>query len=64
MKNNGSKGIHNNAGSGIIYGLGLIGAAIYFLQRATTFGDGVLGIVKAILWPAFLIYKLLEFLGI
>ena len=56
--------MHNNAGSGAIYGLGLIGAAIYFLQRATTFGDGVMGIVKAILWPAFLIYKLLEFLGI
>ena len=64
MKNNGSKGVHYSAGSGAVYGLGLIGAAIYFLQRATTFGDGVLGIVKAILWPAFLIYKLLEFLGI
>ena len=58
MKNNGSKGVHYSAGSGAVYGLGLIGAAIYFLQRATTFGDGVIGIVKAILWPAFLIYKL------
>ena len=64
MKNNGSKGVHYSAGSGAVYGLGLIGAAIYFLQRATTFGDGVIGIVKAILWPAFLIYKLLEFLKI
>ena len=63
MKNNGSKGVHYSAGSGAVYGLGLIGAAIYFLQRATTFGDGVIGIVKAILWPAFIVYESLKFLG-
>ena len=54
--------MHDGAGSGVIYGLGLIGAAIYFIQQATTFGEGVLGILKAIVWPAFLIYKLFGFL--
>ena len=44
------------------YGLAFIGALIYFLQQATSFGDGLLGVCKAILWPAFLIYRLLEFL--
>ena len=45
-----------------VYGLGFIGALIYFLQHATSFGVGVLGVLKAIVWPALLVYKLLEFL--
>lgn len=45
-----------------VYGLGFIGAAIYFIAHATSFWMGVLGFLKAIVWPAFLIYKLLEFL--
>lgn len=45
-----------------VYGLGLIGAAIYFIQHATGFWMGVLGFMKAIVWPAFLVYKSLEFL--
>ncbi len=49
-------------GSGI-YGLGFIGAAIYYLSHATTFWDGAFGIIKALLWPAFLAYKLFGFLG-
>jgi len=47
----------------IIYGLGLIGAVVYFIQRADTFWDGVLGFLKALVWPAVLIYKLFGFLN-
>ncbi len=54
--------MRNNAGSGAVYGLGLIGAAVYFVQHATTLWEGVLGILKAIVWPALLTFKLLEFL--
>jgi hypothetical protein len=45
-----------------VYGLAFIGAVIYFIQHATTFWGGVLGILKALVWPAVLIYKCLEFL--
>lgn len=45
-----------------IYGLGLIGAAIYYIGHATTFWSGVLGFLKALVWPAMLVYKLLEYL--
>jgi hypothetical protein len=48
--------------SGSIYGLAFIGAAIYFIQHAATFWGGVLGILKALVWPAILIYKCLEIL--
>ena len=47
---------------GVVYGLGFIGALVYFIQHADTFWIGVLGVLKAIVWPAFLIYKLFEFL--
>jgi len=46
------------------YGLAVLGAAIYFIQHATSFWMGVLGVLKALVWPAILIYKLLEFLHI
>ena len=54
----------NYAGGGAVYGLGLIGALVYYLQHASTFSEGLLGILKAIVWPALLIYKLIEVLKI
>jgi hypothetical protein len=48
--------------SSALYGLGFIGALIYFIQHATSFGMGALGFLKALVWPAVLIYKLLEYL--
>lgn len=56
------KGMRGSSASGAVYGMGLIGAAIYYIQHAATLLAGLIGILKAILWPAILIYKLLEFL--
>lgn len=50
--------------SGGVYGLGFIGAVVYFIQHAATLAAGVIGFLKALVWPAFLVYKLLEFLNI
>ncbi len=47
-----------------IYGLGVIGALIYFIQSAASFWGGILGIVKAIFWPAVVVYKVLELLNL
>jgi hypothetical protein len=56
-KNNWNGG---NAGAGgAVYGLGLIGAAVYYIQHASTFRDGVVGVLQAILWPAFVVYSLI-----
>lgn len=55
--------MNGNAGAGAVYGLGFIGAAVYYIQQATTFGEGLLGFLKAIVWPAFLIHKVLGLLG-
>ena len=47
-----------------VYGLGLIGALVYFIQQATSFSDGALGVLKAIVWPAMLVYHWLQFLQV
>lgn len=51
-----------HADSGAMYGLGMIGALVYFIQHATSFVDGAVGIVKAIFWPAVILYRALELL--
>lgn len=52
----------NNAGSGALYGLGMLGALVYFLQHSTSFFDGLVGIFKAIFWPGVVLYRVLELL--
>jgi hypothetical protein len=46
-----------------VYGLGFIGAAIYFIGHAATFWMGVLGFLKAIVWPAIMVYQAFGFLA-
>lgn len=45
------------------YGLGFLGAVIYYISTASGFWMGVLGVLKALVWPAFLVYEVLKFLG-
>jgi len=53
---------YNNCG-GAVYGIGFIGSLVYYLSTATGFWAGVLGILKSIVWPGFLVYEVLKFLG-
>ena len=46
-------------GGGMVYVLGFIGALIYYITTATSFWMGVLGVLKALVWPALLVYELL-----
>ncbi len=50
----------NMCGGGAVYGMGLIGAIVYYFTTATTFWMFVFGFFKAIFWPAFLIYEVLK----
>jgi len=52
-----------NAQGGAIYGIGLIGAAVYFISNAVGFWMIVLGILKALVWPAILVFEALKSLG-
>lgn len=44
-----------------VYGLGFIGAAIYFISQAASFWEGLIGFLKAIVWPAFFIYEAFKY---
>lgn len=48
-----------NDSGGCIYVLGFIGSLIYYLSTATGFWNGVLGVLKAIVWPVFIVMKIL-----
>ena len=49
---------------GALYFMGFIGAAIYFIGAATSFGIGVIGFLKALVRPVFLVHGLLKYLGL
>lgn len=59
----GTKTMTKYQSSHTVYGLGFIGAAVYYVQMATGFWAGVVGILKALVWPAFLVYEVLVHLA-
>ena len=44
---------------GALYFVGFIGAVVYYIQHADSFGAGVMGFLKALVWPAMLVYHLM-----
>jgi len=57
------KRYHNHAqGGNMVYCLGIIGATIFFISQSTSFWMGVLGFLKALVWPVFMVYEALKFL--
>jgi hypothetical protein len=47
-----------------IYLVTVIGAAVYFIGQADGFWEVVLALLKAIVWPAFVVYRALELLSL
>jgi hypothetical protein len=52
-----------NTCGGCGYFLGFVGAVVYYISTATSFLVGVLGVLKALVWPAFLVFEALKFLA-
>ena len=55
-----NKGNAGAAGAGAVYGLGFIGALVYFIGSATSIWDGVWGVLQSLVWPAFLVWGLFD----
>lgn len=49
---------HGTAGA--LYFVGFIGSMVYWMQAATNFGAVITGFLKSTVWPAYIVYKLLE----
>jgi hypothetical protein len=47
-------------GGNPIYGIGLIGAWIYFIGGADNWTDRAIGFFKGLVWPAFLVHALFK----
>jgi len=58
-----AKEIQKTTSANAVYGIGLVGAAIFYISTATSFGMGVLGVLKALVWPAFLVFEALKSLA-
>lgn len=56
------KSMTDSGTNSALYGLGMLGAAVYFIQHATSFWEGALGLLKAVFWPGVVLYRVLELL--
>jgi len=52
----------SGGGADAVYGIGMIGAWVYYFKRATTTQERVQAFFKGLVWPAFLVHALLAFL--
>jgi hypothetical protein len=53
---------YQGGSSETVYGLGLIGAWVYYFKRATTNQQRVQAFFKGLFWPAFLVHDLFVYL--
>ncbi len=53
----------DNGTSGAFYFVGFIGALVYYISIATSFGMGIVGVLKSFVWPAFFVYEALKYFG-
>jgi hypothetical protein len=53
---------HRGFMGGGVYFFAMIGVAVYYIQQVSGFWPIVLAILKAIVWPAFLLYKVFTLL--
>ncbi len=58
-RHHGSRGGEN---WGAVYCLGMIGVAVYYIQQVSGFWPVVVAILKALVWPAFLLHKVFSML--
>lgn len=56
--------VGSGAGCGGFYFVAFVGAAVYFIQRATTFTEGLVGFFKALFWPGVILYEVLRLLNL
>ena len=62
MKNQ-AKAVADNGQMGFILFIAYIGAAVYFVEQANGFWEVIVALLKAIVWPGFVLYHALGMLG-
>ncbi len=54
---------NNSSGGDAVYFFGILGSLVYYIGAVDGFWNIVLAILKALVWPAFVVYDLLQFLN-
>lgn len=62
MKDSKSRVVYNQGPTGFVFFAAFIGAAVYFIQQANGFWEVILALLKAVVWPAFVVYHALQLL--
>lgn len=57
------RGGQGSSGSAV-YGLGVIGALVYFWPQAVSLSEHLLAVGKSLVWPALLVYQVLSYFKI
>ena len=57
------KAAYRGSASDAVYAFGLFGAWFYYISTATSFWEGLLGLLKGFFWPGFMVYELLKYLN-
>jgi hypothetical protein len=60
---NSVKIINQHGPIGFVMFVAFIGAFVYFCQIAHNFGDVLFAFLKALVWPGFVVYHVLQLLG-
>lgn len=60
----GQKIITDHGPWGLFFLLAYIGAAVYFIKLSAGFWGVLLALLKAAIWPAFVIYHVLQLLNV
>lgn len=59
-KSKNKKAAASHGTSGALFFFGFVGSLVYWMQAANDFGAVLTGILKSLVWPAYIVYKLLE----
>ncbi len=57
------KVINQHGPMGFVMFVAFMGALVYFAQNAHNFGDLIVAFAKALVWPGFIVYHVLQNLG-
>lgn len=58
------KKVTTEGGISAFYCIGGIGAAVYWIQQTDGFWNVILALLKAAVWPAFVVHRALELLSL
>lgn len=64
MKHEHTKAVTQNGPLGFALFLAYLGAAVYFVNQASGFFSIIWAFIKAIVWPAILVYQAMQAAGV